>query len=352
MGLHMLDLAAEYLTDSDVSLLLWETAASQRLLHRAAALGVRTVGLPRPRDPAFAEVIVDHLRAHPAEVFHVHVGTGRENFDGARAARRAGVPAVVQTQHLPWLLRHTSKRLALFRGLRQVDSVIAVSEGVRRTYERIGVPAERLTTVPNGIRARGRGLGRGPARAALGLEADQVVVMTVGRLTVMKGQRYLLEAVPHLVTRFPRLAVVVIGHGHLRQELAARARALGVEPYVSLPGHRTDARLLLDAADVFVLPSRHEGMPLAALEAMDAGLPVVATRSIGTDEVLADGTTGLLVPPEDPPALAQALHRVLSDPSLGARYGRAGRARYLAHFTSQRMAAETKAVYERALRAR
>jgi len=165
MGSHMLDLAAEYLTDSDVSLMLWETVAGQRLLHRAAALGVRTVGLPRPRDPAFGEVVVDHLRAHPAEVFHIHVGTGRENFEGARAARRAGVPAVVQTQHLPWLLRHTNKRLALFRGLRPVDSVIAVSEGVRRTYERIGVPAERLTTVPNGIRARGRGLGRGPARA-------------------------------------------------------------------------------------------------------------------------------------------------------------------------------------------
>jgi glycosyltransferase involved in cell wall biosynthesis len=118
---------------------------------------------------------------------------------------------------------------------------------------------------------------------------------------------------------------------------------------VHLPGHRADARALLDAADVFVLPSRHEGMPLALLEAMDAGLPVVATRVPGCTEVVVDGVTGLLVPPGNPPALAAAIARLLADPALRRRMGRAGRLRYLESFTSACMAARTAAVYEREL---
>jgi glycosyltransferase involved in cell wall biosynthesis len=103
--------------------------------------------------------------------------------------------------------------------------------------------------------------------------------------------------------------------------------------------------MLLDAADVFVLPSRQEGLPLAALEAMDAGLPVVGTEVIGTAEVVVDGETGTLVPPRAA-ALGDALAELLADPQLRARYGEAGRRRYLAEFTAKRMAAETFAVYE------
>ena len=103
MGEHMLDLAAEYVPDLRVSMMCWPTEPGQRLLARAAALGATTLALPHPKDPAFAEVIADFLHRTPTDVFHVHVGTGREDFDGARAARTAGVPAIVQTQHQPWL---------------------------------------------------------------------------------------------------------------------------------------------------------------------------------------------------------------------------------------------------------
>ncbi len=351
MGGHMLELAGEYVADADVSLLAWPTAPGQRLLDRAAELGARAVPLPRPRDPRFADAVGEHLSAHPADVFHVHVGFGRENFDGARAARRAGVPVVVQTQHLPWLLRDTRKRRPYFSGLREVDRLIAVSEAQRRTYEDIGVPPELFTTVPNGIRPRGAGPGRAAARAALGLDPEAPVVMSVGRLVAMKGQRHLVAAVPELAARFPGLAVVVIGAGHAHEGLREQAAALGVADAVCLPGHRADARQLLDAADVFVLPSLKEGMPLAVLEAMDAGLPVVATRIIGTSEVVVDGETGLLVPPRDPSALAAGLGTLLSDPALRARYAAAGQRRYREHFTAARMARETRAIYQRALAA-
>jgi glycosyltransferase involved in cell wall biosynthesis len=345
MGEHMLDLVAEYVPDSPVSLMCWPTKPGLRVLARAADMGATTLALPHPRDPAFADVIADFLHAHPADVFHVHVGTGREDFDGARAARAAGVPAIVQTQHQPWLLRSPAKRPSFFHGLREVDRLIAVSQAQRRTYERIGVPVERFCTVPNGIGARGAGPGRRAARQTLGLDLDQPVVMTVGRLAPMKGHRHLIESTPDLLARFPGLAVLIVGEGSLREQLAGQADALGVGGCVRLLGHRPDARMLLDAADVFVLPSLHEGMPLVALEAMEAGLPVVATRVIGSEEVVVHGETGLLTRAGSAPALGGALAELLADPALRARLGRAGRRRYVDHFTRRRMAEQTRAVY-------
>jgi len=349
MGVHMLELAAEYTKTADVSLLAWGTAPGERMLDQARALGARAVCLPHPRSPEFAGAIRTHLQTRPTDVFHVHVGTGRENFDGARVARAAGVPAVVQTQHYPWLMGSTKHLVPFFRALSPVDHLLTVSVAQRRTYERIGVRSDDMTTVANGIRARGRGIGRSAARAALGLHPTQPVVLTVGRLNVMKGHTHLLDAVPQLVDRFPDLAVVILGTGHLHDALRQQAADLGVAGAVHLPGHRSDARLLLDAADVFVLPSLHEGMPLVLLEAMDAGLAVVATRVIGSEEVVVDGETGLLVRPRDAQALASALSQLLAEPARRAAYGAAGRARFDRHFTSARMAAETLAVYDRLL---
>lgn len=202
-----------------------------------------------------------------------------------------------------------------------------------------------MTTVPNGVSHRAQVLDRGTARARLGLRSDQPVVMTVGRLTVMKGHRYLVDCLPALVAEHPDLAVVVIGDGHLRDDLAQQAAGLGVSDALRLVGHVPDARAVLGAADVFVLPSRHEGMPLAALEAMEARLPVVGTRVIGTEEVVRDGETGLLVPPRRPEPLGTALGTLLADPSLRARMGAAGRQRYLEHHTAEVMASRTRAVY-------
>src|SRR4051812_1043195 len=115
MGQHLLDLAEGYRAlGGSVTVMAWPTEPGRGLLRRAAELGARPVPLPHPRDPAFGTAIRDDLRRHPVDVFHVHVGTGRENFDGARAARRAGVPAVVQTLHLPWLLASRRKREPFF----------------------------------------------------------------------------------------------------------------------------------------------------------------------------------------------------------------------------------------------
>jgi glycosyltransferase involved in cell wall biosynthesis len=349
MGAHMLDLVAEYAGTAEVSLMAQASPRAGWLLEAAAALGARTVPLPSPRDPRFTGMVADFLGVHPADVFHCHVGTGCEDWDGVRVARAAGCPAVVQTQHLPFLVTHPRKRQAFHHAIEEVDRLIAVSEGLRRTYERIGVPPESIVTVPNGVAPPVSRMSRAEARRVLGLEPDQPVVLTIGRLTHMKGQWHLIDAVPGLAARFPDVAVILLGDGPLRTSLQGRAAVLGVSRHVCFAGHRPDARQLLSAADVFVLPSRHEGMPLAALEAMEARLPVVATRVIGSAEVVDDGVTGALVRPGDPAALGAAVARLLDAPALRRRQGTAGRHRYEACFTRERMAVETAAVYESVL---
>jgi glycosyltransferase involved in cell wall biosynthesis len=350
MGVHMLCLAEEYVRQGRrVSLMYWPNANAEKLFAPAEERGVRLARIPHPRDPQFADRIADDLRRHPSDVFHLHVGTGRENWDGSRAAASRAVPAIVQTLHLPWLIRNRRKRGAVHTSLELVDRIITVSRWQRATYEKMGVDPQRMVTVPNGVHSRAWAPGRAVARRELGLSAEQPVVITVGRLTVMKGHRHLVDAMPLILRNFPDLVVVVVGEGHLRSALEEQAARLGVAHAVRFIGHRADARALLDAADVFVLPSRHEGMPLAALEAMDAGLPVVGTRVIGTSEAVADGVSGRLVPPGRPAALAAAIDELLSEPALRRRMGAAGRQRYEQMFTATRMARLTAAVYDEVL---
>jgi len=204
-------------------------------------------------------------------------------------------------------------------------------------------------TVPNGVAPLTDRMTRDEARRAVGATSGQPVVLTIGRLTHMKGQWHLIDAVPYLAGRFPQLAVVLLGDGPLRDSLARRAAALGVARNVCFAGHRPDARRLLAAADVFVLPSRHEGMPLVALEAMEAALPVVATRVIGSAEVVDDGVTGALVRPADPSALGAAVAHLLANPALRRQQGTAGRRRYEERFTRARMVSRTAAVYDSVL---
>lgn len=351
MGVHMLSLA-RHLVESGVRVVVgyWPAPAAEALMSQAGEVGATAVRTPHPRDPSYGRELRALIAAAAPDVFHAHVGTGREDFGGARAARAVGVPAVVETLHLPWLLHARPKRDSFFASLGAVDQLIVVSEAQRATYERIGVPRASLVTVPNGVVPRGAGPGRAAARRALDLDPAQPVIMTIGRLVGQKGHRYLLDALPGLLGRWPDLAAVIVGEGSLRRDLEERAARIGVERAVRLVGQRPDARALLDAADLFVLPSKEEAMPMVALEAMDAGLPVVGTRVIGTTEVVQDGVTGRLVPARDPGALGAALAELLADRELARRLGQEGRRVFQQRFTASRMAAETLAVYRQTLR--
>ena len=176
------------------------------------------------------------------------------------------------------------------------------------------------------------------------------MVGSLGRLHPQKGFSDLLTAFAQVRQRIPSVRLFVAGDGELRDDLEAQARSLGMAAVVTFAGVRADVSEVLAALDVFVLPSLWEGMPNAVLEAMASGLPVVATAVGGTPEVVVDGVTGLLVPPQDPGALAQAIGHLLRDPDLRRRMGRAGRRRVEEHFDVRETVRQVESLYETLLR--
>jgi glycosyltransferase involved in cell wall biosynthesis len=225
-----------------------------------------------------------------------------------------------------------------------MDRVIAVSNEVRERYRvTLGVPAAKLAVVRNGIlipqaiEPRDSGL-----RAQLIRGRPDFVVLTPARFHEQKGHVYLLEA----AARVPDTTFVLAGDGELRPAMEQRARDLGVMDRCVFLGHRSDVPALLAAADVFVLPSLFEGLPISILEAMAAERPVIATAVGGTDEAVVNGATGLLVPPRDPAALAAAISRLRAEPALARRLAQAGRARVEADFSSEATARGVMQIYE------
>jgi glycosyltransferase involved in cell wall biosynthesis len=227
-----------------------------------------------------------------------------------------------------------------------VDVVIAISEGVRAALRTAGVRDDRIRVVPSAVDER-RVVAPPGARQALraewGVRADEVLVLVPGALERRKGHAVLLAAAARLAPRAPSLRYVFCGAG--RELEALRRVAVGLDGAVVFAGFRPDIGACLAAADVAALPSLQEGLGVAVLEAMAAGLPVVASRVGGLGEAVVHGETGLLVPPGDAGALAAALDRVAGDPAFRARLGAAGRARVGERFSAAQMAEGTLACY-------
>jgi len=180
-------------------------------------------------------------------------------------------------------------------------------------------------------------------RAELGLRDDEAVILSVGRLSHEKGHADLVRAAAALkaMSGVPRFRVVILGDGPEREPLSALAKQLGVEPLVSLAGFQRDPKPFYALATIVAVPSHSEGSPNVVLEAMAAGLPIVANRVGGVPEILDDDVTGLMVEAEQPEKMAQALFRLLTDPSLRARLGAAAK--------SRAESAHTPEAYRRAL---
>jgi glycosyltransferase involved in cell wall biosynthesis len=272
------------------------------------------------------------------DLLYTHV-VGSE--PAAVAARLAGIPQVLGTFHIDssqskardWVLEFVTNR-CLHRAIAVSDSTRL--DWVRRTY----LARNRVTTIPNGVDSERfrRHAQKAEARRTLGLPGgDTLVLGCTGRLSPQKGLSYLLRAVAQLASRYPMLHVALAGDGPLAQALREEALALGIKERVHFLGFRSDVQPVLDAADVFVLPSLWEALPYSLLEAMAAELPVVATRVAGVPEVVAEGETGLLVSPADPQALAGALEQLLDSPTLRRRMGQEGRRRVINHFDERTM---------------
>ena len=229
------------------------------------------------------------------------------------------------------------------------DRVIAVS---RRTAEdltsRAGIRVDprKVITILNGLDLDRVGSTSGVARADLDLDRAAPVLVTVANFVPMKGHRWLLEAMPRILARFPDATVVLAGSGPGLEAARERVAAAGLAPRVRILGARADGVDLLALSDVVVLPSvAAEGLPITILEALALGKPVVATRVGGIPEAIQDGETGLLVPPGDPQALADAVSALLADPARAAAMAARGRAAARARFSAEVMVRQIERLY-------
>jgi len=264
---------------------------------------------------------------------------------GGLAAMWARLPFVVSI-HGERTLRLPRAGPILRGSARCARAVITVSESLKNlTSQTVGIPLERMTVIYNGV-----DLDKFTEKFVTGHSSLVTPhVGCVGTLREVKGHRYLLEAIAAVREQVPHVHLSLVGDGPARGALEDLRQRLGLNGSVSLWGMRDDVHALLKQFDVFVLPSLSEGISNALLEAMAAGLPVVATNVGGTPEVVQHGVTGLLVPPQDSRALADALRQVLSDPDRRHEMGRKGRERVEAHFSLSAMARHYEQVYEQAL---
>jgi glycosyltransferase involved in cell wall biosynthesis len=254
----------------------------------------------------------------------------RANIFGRLAGPRCGIPKIVNSVRVTAEEESPLMRFLDRRTIHRADRVCVLSRALSADLrERTGLPADRIAVIPNGIdtAAADRALAAAgeAARAGLGLSHADLVVASIGRLHRQKGFDVLLEAFRPLALAHPRGRLIIAGEGPERAALEEKAAALGIAGRVLFTGAVSSPWNVLAAADIFVLPSRYEGMPNALLEAMAAALPVVATGVGAVPEMIEDGRQGFVVPPQDPQAIAAALDRLSWSPDLRKEMGRRGR---------------------------
>jgi L-malate glycosyltransferase len=231
---------------------------------------------------------------------------------------------------------------------RQVDCFICASEAIRAMVIADGVPAARVVTVHEGIDV-GHVEAAPPAdlHAELWLPHQAPIVGNVAALVPHKGQRHLIEAAALVVTRVPDARFVIAGEGELGPALERQIKDRQLEKHVFLTGFRPDVLSVHKAFDIFVMSSVTEGLGTSLLDAMACAKPVVATTAGGMPEIVKDGKTGLLVPPRDHEAMADAIVALLTDESARRAMGAAGQARVREHFSAERMVQDTLEIYRR-----
>jgi glycosyltransferase involved in cell wall biosynthesis len=239
-----------------------------------------------------------------------------------------------------------------FRYTRLCDHTIAICDAIRQRLLTAGVPDEKITLVYDGLDPKpwtGLRAGRAAARERLDISPDAAVISLAGVLRPRKGQHILIDAFAKLADKYPQALLFLAGGGSELQRLQQQVLALGLTDRVRLPGPVKPVHDVYAASDIFVMPSFHEGLCNACLEASFAELPQVVSTAGGNAEIIVDGETGFVVPKGDVEQLAAALERYLADPALAIAHGKAGFARSMSMFTDEHLGPEVEAVVNRLL---
>jgi predicted dehydrogenase/glycosyltransferase involved in cell wall biosynthesis/threonine dehydrogenase-like Zn-dependent dehydrogenase len=337
MGEHMLTLGRALKPQFDVTLAAFEGTEGDLLL-RAADVGLAVKSILE--DGSFEQ----WLRSSGTSLLHVHAGIGWEGHTLAQSGAACGIP-IIRTEHLPYLLTDSAQMEHYAQQSEVLCHHIVVSEASRSSFAIKGIDPDRMTVVRNGIFALDP-VG-GTTRAALGIERKKIL-LTVARFSKQKDHATLIHALPAVLAADPDAVLLLAGSGEEMGAMRALVEKLALAPHVLFLGQRADIADLMAIADLLVLPSRFEGLPLAVLEAMSLGLPVVATRIGGTVEALGPGQP-FLAECGNPASLSRVLIEALQDPERSKTIGQSGRERFGTEFSAQRMAEETAAIYRRFL---
>lgn len=324
--------------------LLKEGWLSEQLERR----GIDTAIIPQPRslDIAWLWQLYKLLGDRKIHVMHSHEFA--TNVYASLISAITQIPVVATAHGKNYYAEKLRRRLA-YRFVAWQATMVAVSCDLREfLVQRVGIPRGHVRVVHNGIDLSlfKQHEHDGSIRKEFCIGEKQPIVGAIGNLFLVKGQTYLLRASKIVAKEYPGLVVLIAGDGDQATALRAEAVSLGIADNVKFLGFRSDVPSLLQAMDVFVLPSLSEGLPLSVLEALAYKKPVVVTNVGGVGEIVTDGVNGLMVPSEDPEALAEKILNLLNDPDLGVRLGCAGRDTVEAAFSLEMMVARYQALYE------
>ncbi len=327
-----------------------EDGHCEDFLYRVRRAGFRSVALRHdsPRLWGAARELADLLRRWHADVLCCH--GYKADALGLWAGRRIGCPVIsVSRGWTAETLRVRAYEMLDRRLLRRMDRVVCVSESQAARVRAAGVAEQKIVVIRNAVRmarfdspdplyrVKLRQMFENPPRLVIG---------AAGRLSPEKGFGTLVAAAAEVARTENDVGLVLFGDGVLRQTLRAQVAALGLKDRFILAGHHSDLDRYLPFFDVVVLPSFTEGLPNVALEASAAGVPIVATAVGGTPEVVAGGSTGLLVPPGDPTAMAKAIRTLLASEPLRRGYGERGRQRVEERFTFAAQAEQYRRLFD------
>lgn len=325
---------------------------------RSRGLPVREVRMRGEFDLLAVRRLAAILKDGSHDVVHMH--TSHAHTLGVLASVLARRARRVVSRRVDFSIHRTRLRLNGFKYRHGVDRFVAISKAVKSALVADGVDASRIDVVPSGIdvgdlsrrRDAARSAGAAAAlRSSLRLGDRAPVIGHVGHLTWHKGQTYLVEAMPRVLEKEPRALLLIAGEGEERAKIEARVAALGLHGAVRLAGFVADPVPCYGLFDLFVMPSVMEGLCTSILDAMTLDVPVVAAAAGGIPEIVRDGENGLLVPPRDPGALAEAILRALGDAPLRERFRERGLATVRQRFSADAMVDGTLAVYESVLAA-
>lgn len=313
----------------------------------AAGLPVVPIRFRNELDITLFFKILSFLRKSQPDIVHLHSRRGAD-FWGGIAARICKTSAVILSRRVDYPINNRFISKLKYGYL--CDKIITVSNAIREILIAGGVEPSKIVCVHSTIDASvyGNG-GDGLLRKELGIPEDALLIGIIAQLIERKGHKYLFEAFPTVLKKCPNARLLVLGKGVLLPKLKQHAERLGIADKVIFAGFRRDIPRILSELDLLVHPAIMEGLGVAILQAMAAGLPVIATPVGGIPEVVRDGVSGLLIPPKDSDALGQAILSILPYPDVRRHMGEEGRRIVREQFSVDRMVDRTLRVYEEVL---